>query len=301
MKTTRQLLWRLFGFVINIFALLILIGMVFYVLLRYNDPTFQPLELSTISALLGGFALAGGFIDSKFKDLSFTLRRIGALYLISTIAFILFGLYVPLDKQHIEAMSKILVFVIPTGFYIGALCFIGATSWFLWTVPSIFVKSGTEPTKEMEVSDMKRWLRITWQILFALGIVMIAYAFYYVTTGKPSVDYWALGLASLSLALGVYSVDLSKTTDEKMQAIAMNQIDEKLCILYRYAPQSTSRKDVYFDIRSALRLSAWIGAKNRAALKDEFNSVLNAAKAANDTALFNELDDLRKEYKIDTW
>ena len=137
MKILTGILTQGFQLVLYIFSLLLLVAMVFYVVFTYETQT-STFELATVAGLLGGFALAGGLLDTKLPSLSFSLRRIGALYLVSTIALIFFGLFVPIDKQNIPSMARITKIVMPISFYLGALSFIVATVWFLWLVPSFF-------------------------------------------------------------------------------------------------------------------------------------------------------------------
>lgn len=137
---------------IGLFALFTLVGLVFYIVLRATKPDFQPLELAILSVLLGGFVLTSGFLGGNSTDLKFSLIRIGALYLVSAIAFVLFGLYMPVDAMpdKSEELVRILGIIIPTSFYVGAFTFTGATSWLLWLLPRFFKR---KPSKS---SDSKK-------------------------------------------------------------------------------------------------------------------------------------------------
>jgi hypothetical protein len=53
-------------------------------------------ELATISAIVGGFILASGFMDRQTPDRQTRLRRIGIIYLISTISFVVLGITAPI-------------------------------------------------------------------------------------------------------------------------------------------------------------------------------------------------------------
>lgn len=53
-------------------------------------------DLATISAIIGGFILAGAFIDRQDPYGQARLRRIGLVYLISTIAFVVLAMSAPI-------------------------------------------------------------------------------------------------------------------------------------------------------------------------------------------------------------
>jgi len=59
---------------IMLFALFTLFGLVFYIILRATKPDYQLFELATISALLGGFVLASGFIGQNDNKQQFKIK-----------------------------------------------------------------------------------------------------------------------------------------------------------------------------------------------------------------------------------
>jgi len=119
---------------------LLFFGFILYTIFNYQTLQGQPFELAKISALLGGFALTGGFSGITTHDiLKFRLRRIGALYIVSTIFFVLFGLYQPLDKSDAaESLKNILKIVIPLAFYGGLIFFLMATLSFSLIIRRLF-------------------------------------------------------------------------------------------------------------------------------------------------------------------
>ena len=137
----KSVITGLYTIILYVLGLILLYGIILYVVFRYNSPeNLQPFEMATVTALLGGFALAGGFSGvARLKDLTFSLRRIGALYIASTIAFFLFGLFIPLTE---ETLPKILtdqaVPIAVASVYIGAFLLVIATGWILWVIPRVF-------------------------------------------------------------------------------------------------------------------------------------------------------------------
>jgi F0F1-type ATP synthase alpha subunit len=119
---------------------LLFAGFFLYVVLNYETLQAQSFELAKVSALLGGFALTGGFSGIKTHDiLKFRLRRIGTLFIVSTIFFVVFGLYQPLDQpDSVESLKNILKIVIPISFYGGVIFFLIATSLLFTIIPRIF-------------------------------------------------------------------------------------------------------------------------------------------------------------------
>lgn len=148
-RFAKQIIETIIPPVIMLFALFTLFGLVFYIILRATKPDYQLFELATLSALLGGFVLASGFIGQNNNNLRLNLRRIGALYLVSAIAFILFGLYIPVDAMpdKSEGLIRILKILMPTSFYVGALTFTGATSWLLLLLPTFFRRNSSKDQK----------------------------------------------------------------------------------------------------------------------------------------------------------
>lgn len=83
-------------------------------------------ELATISAVIGGLILASGFLEKASNQLQFSLRRIGVLYLIATIFFIVYEISFPLiDNPLID--NPIAIWVVGISIASGALAFARAT------------------------------------------------------------------------------------------------------------------------------------------------------------------------------
>lgn len=114
-------------------------GIGVYILVRYNDvANFQAFELATITALLGGFALTGGFsTHPKLVRLTFALRKTGALYIISTISFVGFGLFYPLGEASAPA-PNFATWLAICGYALGGLTFTFANWLFMLQIPKIF-------------------------------------------------------------------------------------------------------------------------------------------------------------------
>lgn len=93
MRTVRRFLFGLSYLPAALFAIII-VSYIVKTWLVFNDEKVG-FELATVSALLGGFILTGAFVDSQNTERQTKLRRIGVVYLISTIAFVVFGLSVP--------------------------------------------------------------------------------------------------------------------------------------------------------------------------------------------------------------
>lgn len=94
MRSVRRFLFGLSYLPAALFAIIV-VSYIIKTWLVFNDEKVG-FELATVSALLGGFILTGAFIDRQNADNQTRLRRIGVVYLISTIAFVVFGLSVPI-------------------------------------------------------------------------------------------------------------------------------------------------------------------------------------------------------------
>lgn len=73
-----------------------------------ESPSF---ELAVISAVLGGFALSGGFVDKASSILKRSIRRVGVLYLGSAIFFTVFTLVIPAAKVETTGAAYWIVFL----------------------------------------------------------------------------------------------------------------------------------------------------------------------------------------------
>jgi hypothetical protein len=95
-------------------------------------------QLATISAVIGGLVLTSGFLDreSSKPDLALSLRRVGVVYLIATLAFVVFGVCFPLID-----VSFYFVLVSLIGMVIGAFCFAAGSVLLAMKVPQLWSSS----------------------------------------------------------------------------------------------------------------------------------------------------------------
>jgi len=106
-----------------------------------DAPSF---EMATLSALLGGFVLTGGFLSGSSNALGMSLRRVGTLYLASTVSFAILGLFLPILKVIGDADSigdYIVVWVTGISMVVGMIFFATATTWLIRILPEIWSKS----------------------------------------------------------------------------------------------------------------------------------------------------------------
>jgi hypothetical protein len=77
-------------------------------------------QLATISAVIGGLILTSGFLDREPSkpDLAMSLRRVGVMYLVATLAFVVFGICFTLI-----GVSSYFMWVSLIGMVIGAFSF----------------------------------------------------------------------------------------------------------------------------------------------------------------------------------
>lgn len=95
MRTLGRFLFGLSYLTAVLFAIIVILYIVKTWLVF--DDTKVGFELATVAALLGGFILTGAFVDkeSANRERQTRLRRIGVVFLVSTIAFVVFGISVP--------------------------------------------------------------------------------------------------------------------------------------------------------------------------------------------------------------
>lgn len=95
-------------------------------------------QLATISAVVGGLVLTSGFLNREPSkpDLALSLRRIGVVYLIATLAFVVFGICFPL----IDVGSYFMV-VSLIGIVIGAVSFALGSVLLAIRVPQLWSSS----------------------------------------------------------------------------------------------------------------------------------------------------------------
>ena len=112
-----------------------------YIARNLSDITPPLFDLAKICALLGGFVLAGGFFATSSQDLKYEMRRIGALYLLATVAFVILGLSLPIYILKIEgAIHYIFVVLTIVSMVVGIVSFALATSWLTLVTPKLLRK-----------------------------------------------------------------------------------------------------------------------------------------------------------------
>jgi Na+/H+-dicarboxylate symporter len=118
-----------------IFFMFVLLGMILYLAAHYIMGILQPFEMATVVALVGGFIFVAAFGEKVTDGLRKRLKRIGSLYLLSTISLVIFGLYQAADQAKI--LQKSLTWVYTTTFYGGAISFIVAMLLTFWVIPEL--------------------------------------------------------------------------------------------------------------------------------------------------------------------
>jgi len=160
---------------------------------------------------------------------------------------------------------------------------------------------------------MQRWLKGfakaslgLAEALGLLGIITLTASLIFTikNTGEP-ILWLGITLALFSVALGCLSVALSDKADERMQAMADLEFDEKLVILYTYSQVLDTRKemakDVLYNVRAGLRISKWASPEVKSEFRSEFEKVISSAKKIGDEELAKSLKVLSQQYGIDTW
>jgi len=104
----------------------------------------QPIEMAIVTAILASIMLAGGFVQGGSNDMSFHLQRIGALYLVATIGFLVFGFHVAIDaalpSDRDPSIYWYIVIVMGVTLYGGAIAFAVATGWLAFLLRHFFKK-----------------------------------------------------------------------------------------------------------------------------------------------------------------
>ncbi len=133
--------YGLLAVALTLLAVFQILGIILYIVFRYSNPhNFQPFEMATVSGLIGGFALAGGFsANERLRVLVFSLRKIGAIFISATIAFSLFGIFIPLtDQSFPSSLTGLSGLISLIAVYLGAFLFTIGTIWFLCIIPRLF-------------------------------------------------------------------------------------------------------------------------------------------------------------------
>jgi hypothetical protein len=138
--------------------------------------------------------------------------------------------------------------------------------------------------------------------LVILGLLLIFAAFIFALTGLQGIPLLEVGLGSTSVGLGFIAMGIATNSDRRMEAMADLHFDEKLVVMRRYHAQpGTSRKDVLYDARAALRMAHWAGASTKRDFRNELTGIIQVAQSANDAQLVRDLQDLWQLYGIDKW
>lgn len=143
-------------------------------------------------------------------------------------------------------------------------------------------------------------------VLGSLGICTLVASFIFTFSRIQDPIIWlGITLALFSVALGCLSFYFSNNSDERMQAMADLQFDEKLVVLYEYSqvlgPRKEMAKDVLYSVRAALRISKWASPEVKSEFRIEFEKVTSASKEFLDKELVENLKSLSQKYGIDTW
>ncbi len=113
----------------QLFFGVVLSGMVIYLVAQYKMENFQSFELATVAGLLGGFPLVAAFADKGTDEaIRKKLKRIGGLYLLAAIFFVVFGFYQAGDQAKIipsdGRAAWMFITIYMTTFYGGAIALI---------------------------------------------------------------------------------------------------------------------------------------------------------------------------------
>jgi len=121
-----------YGFVIGFFGY-------FIYAFQHGSGSDVAFQMATISGVLGGLVLSGGLIQGK-SPFGVHLRRIGILFIASTLGFILVGLSTPLVNTlpQNELPFKFFKFAFQAGFLIGVVGFSFATGYLAVRIPQLW-------------------------------------------------------------------------------------------------------------------------------------------------------------------
>ncbi|MBN2187545.1 MAG: hypothetical protein JW732_08910 [Dehalococcoidia bacterium] len=124
-------------------AVLFSVAIVLYIIKTNFGEGGEPvgLQLATISAVIGGLVLASGFLNKgsskpDLPNLALRLRRIGIMYLVATLAFVVFGICFPLIEE-----SSPFIHASAIGMVVGALSFAMGSVLLAMEVPRLWSSS----------------------------------------------------------------------------------------------------------------------------------------------------------------
>jgi len=133
----------LIDLVFNVVYYGFVVGFIVYLIYAFQSKSASDVafQVATISGLLGGLVLSGGLIKDKTPT-GVQLKRIGVLFIASTLGFILVGLYGPiLDKPPENQMTiEISKRVFQAGLLIGIIGFSLATGFLAVLMPKLWKK-----------------------------------------------------------------------------------------------------------------------------------------------------------------
>jgi len=121
-------------------AILFMFAIVLYIVETNFGKDGEPVgfQLATISAIVGGLILASAFFDKASSDsgLRLNLRRIGVIYLVATIAFVVFGICFPI----MDTLPYI-TYVTAVSMVAGAMSFAMGTVLLVREIPRLWSDS----------------------------------------------------------------------------------------------------------------------------------------------------------------
>lgn len=111
-----------------------------YIISYFAGKAEPPFELAKIAAIIGGFILAGGFFSASMPDLGRELKRVGSLYLVATVSFVVFGLFLPISSQLQDKNLTYYIVLIPLiiSLVIATTSFSCATAWLVRIFPKLW-------------------------------------------------------------------------------------------------------------------------------------------------------------------
>ncbi len=132
MQIIRTLIYALFYPVL-------LTGTVTYVIQNFLGKADPPsFEFALVSAVMGGFALSDGFLKDASSRLRRNVKCIGSFYLGAAIAFITFGLVLPVLKMETSGITYWIVFLSGmTSMFSGIAFFVFASGFLIAELPTI--------------------------------------------------------------------------------------------------------------------------------------------------------------------
>ena len=118
-------------------AVLFAVAIIFYIVKTNFGVDGEPVgfQLATISAVIGGLILASAGLSS-YASAQQKMKRIGVLYLMATVSFVIFGICFPIIEWN-----DLMPWIAGTGMVVGAFSFAIATIFLAYTLPSIWSDS----------------------------------------------------------------------------------------------------------------------------------------------------------------